>query len=68
MQHGKQCAAESLKKNPAKLITLMNACSNSAKATISLENRRLRKQACNLTEAQADPSPSEPSRTPKILS
>ena len=40
LKHGKQCARDSLQKNPAKYITLINACRNTANTTLALEKRR----------------------------
>ncbi len=37
LDHGEQIAHESLKKNPAKMITLINACCNMSNATIAIE-------------------------------
>jgi hypothetical protein len=45
MEYGEQSARESLQRNPAKFITLMNACCNMANASIALEKRRLKNQA-----------------------
>jgi hypothetical protein len=42
MEHGEQCARDSLTKNPAKFITLMNACANISNANIALERRKWR--------------------------
>ena len=42
LEHGDQLAQESLKKNPAKMITLINACCNMANSNIALEKRNLR--------------------------
>src|SRR6266568_506689 len=39
MEHGEQIAQDSLKKNPAKMITLINACCNSSNAARALEKR-----------------------------
>ena len=39
MDHGERIAQESLKKNPAELITLINACCNSSSAARALEKR-----------------------------
>ena len=44
MEHGEQIAQDSLKKNPAKMITLINACCNSSNATIAIEKQKLRLQ------------------------
>jgi hypothetical protein len=41
MEHGEQCARESLKRNPAKFITLINACSNMSNANIAVANHHL---------------------------
>ena len=40
IEHGENLASESLRKNPAKLITLMNACCNVGKSTLSFEKHR----------------------------
>ena len=40
LEHGDQIAHESLKKNPAKLITLINACCNMADASIDYEKQQ----------------------------
>src|SRR5437016_4838627 len=40
MEHGEQLAQDSLKRNPAKLITLLNACSNMSNANIAIEKRK----------------------------
>jgi len=40
VEHGEQIAHESLKKNPAKLITLINACCKMADASIAAEQHR----------------------------
>src|SRR5436190_15919063 len=37
MDHGDQLAQDSLKRNPAKMITLMNACSNMANAGLAID-------------------------------
>jgi hypothetical protein len=60
MEHGLECAHESLKRNPAKFITLVNACCNMTNTGLALENRRLDRQAARLSS-----NPSEPNRTPK---
>ena len=41
MDNGEQLARESLKKNPAKFITLINACCNMSNANIAVEKRKL---------------------------
>ena len=40
MDHGDQLAQDSLKKNPAKMITLMNACSNMASAGLAIDKQK----------------------------
>ncbi|HWX20497.1 MAG TPA: hypothetical protein VN578_11415 [Candidatus Binatia bacterium] len=60
MEHGQQCADDSLKKNPAKFITLINACSNMSNANIALERRRLALAAKE--RSLALPLPSEQGR------
>jgi hypothetical protein len=47
LEHGENLASESLRKNPAKLITLMNACCNVGKSTLSFEKRRLERGTQN---------------------
>jgi hypothetical protein len=42
MEHGEEIARESLKKNPAKMITLINACCNSANASLAIEKQKNR--------------------------
>jgi hypothetical protein len=45
MDHGAQLAEDSLKKNPAKFITLINACSNMSNANIAIENQKMKASA-----------------------
>src|SRR5216117_3492588 len=45
MDHGDQLAQDSLKKNPAKMITLMNACSNMANSGLAIDKFKQRKEA-----------------------
>jgi hypothetical protein len=40
LEHGEQIANDSLKKNPAKMITLINACSNMSNANITIERHQ----------------------------
>jgi hypothetical protein len=47
MQHGDLLTVNSLKKNPAKIITLMNACCNSAAIGLAVEKSRRRNTANN---------------------
>src|SRR5438128_11203818 len=44
MDHGDQLAQDSLKKNPAKMITLMNACSNIATTGIAIDKFKRRNE------------------------
>ena len=44
MDHGDQLAQDSLKKNPAKMITLINACCNMAIAGIAIDRHNWRSQ------------------------
>jgi hypothetical protein len=43
--HGDQIARDSLKKNPAKMITLMNTLCNMSNATLAIEKRKRRDDA-----------------------
>jgi len=40
MEHGDHLAQDSLKKNPAKMITLMNACCNLASAGLAIDKHK----------------------------
>ena len=40
MDHGDQLAQDSLKKNPAKMITLMNACCNMANSGLAIDKQK----------------------------
>ena len=60
MEHGDQLAADSFKKNPAKFITLMNACANMSNAHIALEKNNW-KISDRQPLAPASPPPSSPS-------
>src|SRR5204863_918610 len=42
MEHGEQIARDSLAKNPAKMITLINACCNLSNANIAIEKHNSR--------------------------
>ena len=44
MDHGDQLAQDSLKRNPAKMITLINACCNMAIAGIAIDEHKWRNQ------------------------
>jgi predicted metal-dependent peptidase len=41
LEHGEQIARKSLKKNPAKFITLMNACCNLSNSNIAIEKSQV---------------------------
>jgi len=47
LDHGEQIAHDSLKKNPAKMITLINACCNMSNATIAIEKRQSKENSEN---------------------
>src|SRR6266478_1660015 len=49
MDHGDQLAQDSLKKNPAKMITLMNACCNMANSGLAIEKSKRRNEAIPAT-------------------
>ena len=49
MDHGDQLAQDSLKKNPAKMITLINACCNMAIAGIAIDKSKQRNQTAPAT-------------------
>lgn len=57
---GEQCARESLKRNPAKFITLLNACCNMSNANIALEKHRLAQVPANVPRADAPNAPTTP--------
>src|SRR6266446_6854156 len=42
MDHGDQLAQDSLKKNPAKMITLMNTCCNMANSGLAIDKQKLK--------------------------
>ena len=42
MDHGDQLAQDSLKKNPAKMITLMNTCCNMANTGLAIDKQKLK--------------------------
>jgi len=42
MDHGDELAQDSLKKNPAKMITLMNACCNMANTGLAIDKQKLK--------------------------
>ena len=45
MDHGEHLAQDSLKKNPAKMITLMNACCNMANSGLAIDKFKQRNEA-----------------------
>jgi len=61
LEHGENLALESLQKNPAKLITLMNACCNAGKSTLSFEKLRLERGIQKSPTLESNPI--EPNRT-----
>jgi len=54
IEHGEQLAQDSLKKNPAKMITLINACCNLSNTNIATEKFKERTQN---PSTQSSPSP-----------
>ena len=72
IRHGEQIAQDSLKKNPAKLITLCNALCNMSNVGLQFDKLKLLsgKQPPSCPDAPLEsknlPNPSEPNRTPKI--
>ena len=64
IEHGEQAARESLKKNPAKFITLINACCNMANSSIALQKQRLCTKIPSPQHSTPTPqAPPEPVRT-----
>src|SRR5882672_8943273 len=55
MEHGDELAQNALKKNPAKWITMINACCNMSNAS--------RQSKIKIQKSKMSPSPSEPDRT-----
>jgi hypothetical protein len=53
MDHGEKLARESLQKNPAKFITLMNACSNMSNANIAIEKRKWQSPPTRIADFQS---------------
>ena len=72
LEHGEEIARDSLKKNPAKMITLMNSICKLSNSELAIEKRNAR-IAADIPAAPPAypessiqlPSPSEPNRTPK---
>ncbi len=62
LEHGERLTRESLEKNPAKFITLINACCNSSSATIAEERLRWHRQAIEqlLPRKPSPPDPASP--------
>jgi hypothetical protein len=60
MEHGDQLAQDSLKNNPAKMITLMNTLCKMSHATITFEKNRDKTQRAAAADARTHPNPSEP--------
>ena len=51
MDHGDQLAQDSLKRNPAKMITLMNACCNMSNSNLAIEKSKRRNQTAPATSS-----------------
>ena len=69
MQHGEQIALDSLKKNPAKMITLCNTLCNMANTGLAYDKIQDSGRGLNSAPPQENtlaPNPSEPHRTLKI--
>jgi hypothetical protein len=60
LEHGENLASESLRKNPAKLITLMNACCNVGKSTLAFEKRRPERGTQNSLMLKTEPIRTHP--------
>ena len=66
MQHGDQIARNSLRNNPAKMITLMNTICKMSHAALTIEkNQDKAKAAAAAASARTHPHPSAPIRTLK---
>jgi hypothetical protein len=63
MQHGEQIALDSLKKNPAKMITLCNALCNMANTGLAYDKLRALDSPPSHQETTLAPNPPEPVRT-----
>ena len=60
MEHGEQLAQHALKRNPAKLITLMNACSNMSNSNRALEKRKWRQEDLQSSKTASLPEAPNP--------
>ena len=66
LEHGDQLAQDSLKKNPAKMITLINACCNMANSNIALEKHNQRIEDAALANRRSAAAPVEASAPPSL--
>jgi hypothetical protein len=62
MEHGKELVQASIKKNPAKMITLINSCSSLSEAKLKLMQTDIHHASAPRTTSP-NPNPSEPNRT-----
>jgi hypothetical protein len=51
IEHGEQLARDALKQNPAKMITLINACCHLSSTTVATERRKWQLSASNSTDS-----------------
>lgn len=65
LEHGDEIARDSLKKNPAKMITLMNSICKLSNSELAIEKRNARIADARVSLDPHSPDPSEPNRTPK---
>jgi len=65
LEHGDEIARDSLKKNPAKLITLMNSICNLSNSELAIEKRDARMATARVSIDAHAPGCSEPNRTLK---
>jgi hypothetical protein len=65
LEHGDEIARDSLKKNPAKMITLMNSICKLSNSELAIEKRNARIANSRISNDSRSPDCSEPNRTPK---
>ena len=65
LEHGDEIARDSLKKNPAKMITLMNSICNLSNSELAIEKRNARIADTRVSIDPHSPDSSEPNRTLK---
>ena len=65
LEHGEEIARDSLKKNPAKMITLMNSICKLSDSELAIEKRHARIAGARVSIAAHSPDCSEPNRTLK---